>query len=48
MYLFVFVILSIDSEAIQREEEAIKIDELNVAQMKELRDKVKSFTYLFF
>lgn len=29
-----------DSETVKREEEAIKIDELNVAQMKELRDKV--------
>lgn len=29
-----------DAEALQREAEAIKIDELNVAQIKELRDKV--------
>lgn len=30
-----------DSNAVKREEEAIKIDELNVAQIKELRDKVR-------
>lgn len=33
-----------DSDTIQREEEAIKLDGLNVAQMKEIREKV---SYLF-
>lgn len=30
----------VDSEVLQREGEAIKIDELNTSQIKELRDKV--------
>lgn len=30
-----------DAEAVQREEEAIKLDGLNVAQIKELREKVR-------
>lgn len=30
-----------DTETLQREEEAINIDGLNVAQVKQLRDKVK-------
>jgi heat shock protein beta len=30
---------------VQREEEAIKIDGLNVAQMKELRDKSEKFQF---
>jgi heat shock protein beta len=30
---------------VQREEEAIKLDGLNVAQMKELRDKAEKFTF---
>jgi heat shock protein beta len=34
-----------DDEAVQREEEAIKIDGLNVAQMKELRDKAEKFQF---
>ncbi|KXJ75344.1 endoplasmin [Aedes albopictus] len=34
-----------DAEAVQREEEAIKLDGLNVAQMKELRDKSEKFTF---
>uniref|UniRef100_A0A1A9WSU8 Heat shock protein 83 n=1 Tax=Glossina brevipalpis TaxID=37001 RepID=A0A1A9WSU8_9MUSC len=34
-----------DSETVQREEEAIKLDSLNVAQMKELRDKATKFAF---
>lgn len=34
-----------DDEVVQREEEAIKIDELNVAQIKELRDKAEKFHF---
>lgn len=34
-----------DSEVVQREGEAIKIDELNTAQMKELRDKAEKHTF---
>ncbi|XP_014475356.1 PREDICTED: endoplasmin [Dinoponera quadriceps] len=34
-----------DHEAVQREEEAIKIDGLNIAQMKELRDKAEKFEF---
>ncbi|XP_029178787.1 endoplasmin [Nylanderia fulva] len=34
-----------DHEAVQREEEAIKIDGLNTAQMKELREKSEKFTF---
>lgn len=34
-----------DSEVLQREAEAIKIDELNTAQMKELRDKAEKHTF---
>ncbi|XP_059611317.1 endoplasmin [Phlebotomus argentipes] len=34
-----------DSEALKREEEAIKLDGLNVAQMKELRDKSEKFAF---
>lgn len=34
-----------DDEAVQREEEAIKLDGLNVSQMKELRDKAEKFTF---
>lgn len=32
-----------DSDAVQREEEAIKLDGLNVAQLKEIREKVCLF-----
>lgn len=32
--------MALDSDAVQREEEAIKLDGLNVAQMKEIREKV--------
>jgi len=35
----------LDAEALKREEEAIKIDGLNVAQMKELRDKSEKFAF---
>lgn len=31
-----------DAEVLQRESEAIKVDELNTSQMKELRDKVSN------
>ena len=34
-----------DDEAVQREEEAIKLDGLSVAQMKELRDKSEKFQF---
>lgn len=34
-----------DDEVVQREEEAIKIDGLNVAQMKELREKAEKFHF---
>ncbi|XP_055689793.1 endoplasmin [Lutzomyia longipalpis] len=34
-----------DSEALKREEEAIKVDGLNVAQMKELREKSEKFAF---
>ncbi|XP_053671615.1 endoplasmin isoform X2 [Anopheles nili] len=34
-----------DSEAVKREEEAIKLDGLNVAQIKELREKSEKFTF---
>jgi heat shock protein beta len=34
-----------DAEVIKREEEAINIDDLNVSQMKELRDKAEKYTF---
>lgn len=34
-----------DAETVAREEEAIKLDGLNVAQMKELREKAEKFTF---
>merc|ERR1712137_905928 len=34
-----------DAEVLQREEEAIKLDGLNVAQMKDLREKSEKFTF---
>ncbi|KAK6176557.1 hypothetical protein SNE40_014819 [Patella caerulea] len=34
-----------DDETVQREEEAIKLDGLNVAQMKELRDKAEKYAF---
>lgn len=38
-------IIRADSEILQREGEAIKIDELNTVQMKELRDKAEKHTF---
>lgn len=35
----------VDSEALKREEEAIKLDGLNVAQMKEIREKSEKFAF---
>ncbi|XP_019855235.1 PREDICTED: endoplasmin-like [Amphimedon queenslandica] len=37
--------LKTDDETIQKEEEAIKLDGLSVAEMKELRDKAEKFTF---
>nr|QWV59567.1 heat shock protein 90-3 [Lasioderma serricorne] len=34
-----------DDEVVQREEEAIKLDGLNVAQLRELREKAEKFTF---
>jgi heat shock protein beta len=34
-----------DDEVVKREEEAIKLDGLNVAQIKELRDKAEKFSF---
>ncbi|CAL7942603.1 unnamed protein product [Xylocopa violacea] len=34
-----------DNEVVQREEEAIKLDGLNVAQIKELKEKAEKFTF---
>ena len=34
-----------DDEAIEREEEAIKLDGLNVAQMKEIRERAEKFAF---
>lgn len=34
-----------DDEVVKREEEAIKLDGLNVAQMKELREKSEKFQF---
>lgn len=34
------LLYNLDANTVKREEEAIKVDELNVAQIKELRDKV--------
>ena len=34
-----------DDEAVQREEEAIKLDGLSVAQMKEIRDKAEKHNF---
>lgn len=39
--LIEYRLLYSDANAVKREEEAIKVDELNVAQIKELRDKVR-------
>lgn len=37
--------LRTDDEVLHREEEAIKLDGLNVAQMKELREKAEKFQF---
>lgn len=37
--------LRTDDEVVKREEEAIKLDGLNVAQIKELRDKAEKFHF---
>ncbi|CAH2015656.1 unnamed protein product [Acanthoscelides obtectus] len=37
--------LRTDDEVVKREEEAIKLDGLNVAQLKELREKAEKFTF---
>ena len=37
-----------DDDVVKREEEAIKIDGLNVAQIKELRDKAEKFQFQVF
>lgn len=34
-----------DAEVVAREEEAIKIDGLNVAQMREIREKAEKFVF---
>lgn len=39
------IFISTDSEAVKREEEAIKLDGLSVAQVKELREKSEKFTF---
>lgn len=52
-YIYVFVItvlylnwiLVADDEVVKREEEMIKLDGLNVAQIKEMRDKAEKFTF---
>lgn len=44
MYLWVFF-LYVDAETLKREEEAIQLDGLNVAQLKEIREKVRINTY---
>ena len=45
VFNFYFFGQILDAEALKREEEAIKIDGLNVAQMKELRDKSEKFAF---
>lgn len=40
-----WVFLILDDEVVKREEEAIKLDGLNVAQIKELRDKAEKFAF---
>jgi len=47
-----YYIFIIDSDTLKREEEAIKLDGLNVAQLKEIREKVckqtrtKTYTHM--
>lgn len=47
VYLNVFVgfFFYVDAETLKREEEAIQLDGLNVAQLKEIREKVRINTY---
>lgn len=40
-----FLFFNLDDEVIKREEEAIKLDGLNVAQMREMRDKAEKYTF---
>jgi len=40
-----WLFLILDDEVVKREEEAIKLDGLNVAQIKELRDKAEKFAF---
>lgn len=44
MYINLF---TIDAETLKREEEAIQLDGLNVAQLKEIREKVGTHTYIY-
>lgn len=44
-YCIIYLNSVADHEAVQREEEAIKIDGLNTAQIKELRDKAEKFAF---
>lgn len=37
----------VDAETLKREEEAIQLDGLNVAQLKEIREKVRTTTYTY-
>ena len=37
--------MNLDAEVVKREEEAIKLDGLNVAQVKELREKSEKFAF---
>lgn len=43
--LFTINMFSADDEVVKREEEAIKLDGLNVAQLRELREKSEKFTF---
>lgn len=45
LYVF-FNLLTIDAETLKREEEAIQLDGLNVAQLKEIREKVGTHTFI--
>lgn len=45
MYLWDF--FYVDAETLKREEEAIQLDGLNVAQLKEIREKVRTTTYTY-
>jgi hypothetical protein len=43
-FINVFFLIA-DDEVVKREEEAIKLDGLNVAQIKELREKAEKFAF---